>query len=77
MYRGKVWQTRYWDHIIRNEKDMNNHINYIHYNAVKHGLVESPFKWQYSSIHMYKEEGYYTEEWGVREKIVFKDDFGE
>ena len=37
-----VWQRRFWEHKIRNERDYENHCNYIHYNPVKHGLVSSP-----------------------------------
>jgi len=71
---GRVWQSRFWDHIIRNEKDLNNHIDYIHYNPVKHGLVKSPFEWKYSSIHEYKE--YYQTDWGKKE-FLFEGDYGE
>ena len=71
---GKVWQSRFWDHIIRNETDLNNHIDYIHYNPVKHGLVVSPFKWKFSSIHEFN--GYYPSDWGTNE-LLFGDDFGE
>jgi putative transposase len=48
-----VWQRRFWEHRIRNESDLNHHIDYIHYNPVKHGLVTRPVDWQYSSIHRY------------------------
>ena len=56
---GRVWQYRFWDHIIRDEDDMNRHIDYIHFNPVKHGLALSPFEWQHSSIHDYLKDGYY------------------
>ena len=72
---GKTWQNRYWDHIIRSQSDMNNHIDYIHYNPVKHGLVKNPFDWGYSSIHDFKEK--YTHDWGVKEKINIIGEFGE
>ena len=74
---GRIWQFRFWDHIIRNQDDLNNHIDYIHYNPVKHGLVRSPFEWKYSSLHDYVGRGYYPRDWGVREKIKFDGDFGE
>ena len=74
MSSGRVWQNRYWDHIIRDQNDLNNHLNYIHYNPVKHGLVKNPFDWKYSSIHDYKE--YYSVDWGINE-LLFDEDFGE
>jgi len=65
---GRVWQSRLWDHILRNEKDLNNHIDYIHYNPVKHSLVKSPFEWRYSTIHEYKE--YYQTDWGKKRVFI-------
>lgn len=56
---GKVWQNRFWDHIIRDQNDMNRHIDYIHYNPVKHQVINSPFEWKYSTINEYKNKGYY------------------
>jgi len=73
---GVVWQKRFWDHIIRNQEDMNRHIDYIHYNPVKHGLVESPFEWKYSSIHTYHKDGFYEDDWGKR-ATDFDGGFGE
>lgn len=71
---GRVWQNRYWDHIIKDQEDLNHHIDYIHYNPVKHGKVNSPFDWKHSSIHEFKH--IYSQEWGCK-KIDFKGDFGE
>ncbi len=45
-----LWQRRYWEHTIRDERDLENHINYIHINPVKHGYVDDPFQWELSSI---------------------------
>jgi len=73
---GVVWQKRFWDHIIRDQNDLNRHIDYIHYNPVKHGLVDSPSNWKYSSIHAYYEEGFYDKAWGKRE-MEYAGDFGE
>ena len=41
---GRLWQYRFWDHIIRDQTDMNRHIDYIHYNPVKHGRCANPFE---------------------------------
>jgi putative transposase len=74
---GKVWQNRFWDHIIRNQDDMNRHLDYIHYNPVKHSIVKDPFKYEYSSLMAYYKAGYYERNWGVVKKLSFKGDFGE
>lgn len=71
-----IWQRRFWEHIIRNELDYNNHINYIHYNPVKHGLVKQVSEWPWSSFHRYVKDGFYESEWGSNyEEIGFN--FGE
>jgi putative transposase len=72
---GRVWQNRFWDHIIRDENDLKLHLDYIHYNPVKHGLTRQPFDWQYSSIHAFKD--FYNSDWGVMEKMNFNGEFGE
>ena len=48
-----IWQRRFWEHRIRDERDFANHVQYIHHNPVKHGYVERPEDWPYSSIHRY------------------------
>ena len=74
---GKVWQNRYWDHITRDQDDLNKHIDYIHYNSVKHGYVKSPFDWKYSSINIFRKQGLYQDDWGIRDKLEFSDEYGE
>ncbi len=59
-----IWQRRFWDHMIRDEKDLAMHIEYIHYNPVKHGLVCRPGDWAWSSFHRYVRMGDYTSDWG-------------
>jgi putative transposase len=46
---GKVWQLRFWDHVIRDKEDMRRHVDYIHYNPVRHGLVDDPSVYALSS----------------------------
>ena len=46
-----VWQRRYWEHLIRDERDYARHVDYIHFNPVKHGYVQRAADWPYSSIH--------------------------
>ncbi len=58
-----VWQRRFWEHAIRNDEDYKRHVEYIHYNPVKHGLVTAPKKWIHSSFHKYVREGKYDTDW--------------
>jgi putative transposase len=58
-----VWQKRFWEHRIRSEEDLMHHVNYIHYNPVKHGLVRCPHQWQYSSFARWIERGFYRQDW--------------
>lgn len=53
------WQKRFWDHLIRDEKDFENHIHYIHYNPIKHGYVKNLDDWQYSSFGAWEQRGVY------------------
>ena len=57
-HRG-IWQKRFWEHQIRDERDLQSHIDYIHYNPVKHGLVGEVVNWPWSTYHKYIESGYY------------------
>lgn len=64
--KGKqaIWQHRYWEHQIRDETDFARHMDYIHYNPVKHGLAQSPAAWPYSSFGRYVKAGVYALDWG-------------
>jgi len=59
-----IWQRRFWEHTIRDERDYRFHCDYIHYNPVKHGLVKSPRDWPHSRFHEFVEKGLYPESWG-------------
>ncbi len=59
-----VWQRRYWEHTIYDWQDLKRHIEYIHYNPVKHGLVKAVVDWPWSSFHRYVAMGYYDKAWG-------------
>jgi putative transposase len=59
-----IWQRRFWEHAIRDASDYERHVDYIHYNPVKHGQVTRPADWPYSSFHRYVRGGIYTIEWG-------------
>ena len=51
-----IWQRRFWEHLIRDEKDFDAHIAYVHWNPVKHGHVADPDDWPFSSWHGWKRE---------------------
>jgi len=59
-----IWQRRYWEHRIRDEKDFARHVDYIHYNPIKHGYVIRSVDWPYSSIHRYIRQSVLTPDWG-------------
>jgi putative transposase len=58
-----IWQRRYWEHTIRDENDYSRHIEYVHINPVKHGLVKRVSDWPYSSFHRMVREGVFPEDW--------------
>jgi putative transposase len=59
-----IWQRRYWEHAIRDDDDLARHVDYIHYNPVKHGHVSQVSDWPYSSFHRYVEQGLLPSDWG-------------
>ncbi len=59
-----IWQRRFWAHLIVDQADFNNHVDYIHWNPVKHGWVKQVTDWRYSSFHKYVELGIYSNTWG-------------
>jgi putative transposase len=58
-----LWQRRYWEHTVRDEGDFVRHVDYIHYNPLKHGLVTRVRDWPYSSFHLYVRRGILPEDW--------------
>jgi putative transposase len=71
-----IWQRRFWEHAIRHEQDYEKHLNYIHYNPVKHGYVKSPTDWKFSSIHQYIADEILPVNWSC--EMDFKNEkFGE
>jgi putative transposase len=58
-----IWQRRYWEHLIRDEDDFAAHVDYIHYNPVKHGHVARAADWPHSSFHRYVQCGDLPEDW--------------
>jgi putative transposase len=60
-----IWQRRFWEHVIRDEIDLERHFHYIHYNPVKHGHVARVADWPYSSFHRCVKEGIYPRDWAA------------
>jgi putative transposase len=58
-----LWQRRFWEHTIRNERDYERHIDYIHFNPIKHGLVTRVRDWPHSSFHRYVRRGVLPVDW--------------
>lgn len=58
-----IWQRRFWEHTIRDEADYRTHLDYVHINPLKHGLVDRVRDWPYSSFHRYVERGVYALDW--------------
>ncbi len=64
-----IWQNRYWEHRIRDDEDMARHLDYIHWNPVRHGLVRRPGDWPWSSYGRFVEAGYYAGDWEPAEEF--------
>lgn len=62
---GTVWQRRFWEHMIRDERDFAAHYDYIHFNPVKHGYAPAPRDWPFSTFHRAVSEGRYSLDWGA------------
>jgi putative transposase len=65
-----IWQRRFWEHTIRDDCDYARHIDYIHFNPVKHGLVDRAADWPFSSFHRAVTQGLYPLEWTALEPAL-------
>ena len=72
-----LWQRRYWEHQIRNEADLQTHVDYIHFNPVKHGYVERATDWPHSSFHRFVRLGMLDKHWGCPRTGTAGGGFGE
>ena len=72
-----IWQRRFWEHTITTDDDLSRHVDYIHYNPVRHGLVKMARDWSWSSFRRYVREGYYDEDWGRASEYFGKEKLGE
>ncbi len=68
------WQRRFWEHRIRDERDLSAHLDYLHYNPVKHGLCRAPVEWPYSSLHRWISDGVYPPDWAAASEPDFGED---
>jgi putative transposase len=69
-----LWQRRFWEHLIRDADDFARHVDYIHSNPVKHGLVADPLDWRWSSIHAFARRGIIARDWKSRDPVGTFDD---
>ncbi|WP_030071981.1 REP-associated tyrosine transposase [Halomonas alkaliantarctica] len=74
---ASAWQRGFWEHAIRNEADWRHHMDYIHYNPVKHGWAKAPRDWPWSSFHSHVKNGWYQDNWGVNDTPPLVDIDGE
>ena len=68
-----LWQRRFWEHVVRDEKDHERHVNYIHYNPVKHKLVKKVSDWPYSTFHRYVREGILSSDWSSEPDNIYEE----
>jgi len=59
-----IWQRRYWEHLVRDEEDLRRHVDYVHFNPIKHGHVARLADWPHSSFHRWVGAGVYAGNWG-------------
>ncbi len=62
--KTNLWQSRYWEHLIRDDADLRRHVDYIHYNPVKHGHATRPAEWPHSSFRRHVQRGWLPGDWG-------------
>lgn len=68
-----IWQRRFWEHRIRNERDLIKHFDYVHFNPVKHGYARRVQEWPYSTFHRYAASGLYPGDWGGSPDLMSLD----
>ena len=68
-----IWQRRYWEHLTREERDLAAHVDYIHFNPVKHGHVNRAGDWPYSTFHRYVVDGRLPSDWGGDGVVVTRE----
>ncbi len=77
VFGSVVFGSRFWEHFIRDENDWRHHMDYIHYNPVKHGHAEKVIDWPHSTFHYHMRAGVYLADWAAGDCIVKDGGFGE
>jgi putative transposase len=67
-----LWQRRFWEHAIRDDRDYARHVDYIHFNPVKHGHAKRVVDWPYSTFHRYAMHGVYARDWAENTRLELK-----
>jgi putative transposase len=75
--QSTLWQHRYWEHLIRDESDYRRHVDYVHWNPVKHGYTMCAGDWPYSTFHRHVAAGIYPPDWGIDASVYVEDKLGE
>ena len=71
-----IWQLRYWEHMIHDERDYHGHVDYVHWNPVKHGYASRVIDWPYSALRRYVARGMYPSDWGGDGRVDDHENFG-
>jgi putative transposase len=69
-HEGSIWQRRFWEHIIIDDRDFHRHLDYLHWNPVKHGYVANAMDWPYSTSHRFVAQGLYPSNWGAAAALI-------
>jgi putative transposase len=69
-HESGLWQRRFWEHQIRDDADFARHVDYVHWNPVKHGLVARAVDWPYSTFRRFVRDGVYAPDWGLAESVA-------
>jgi putative transposase len=69
-----IWQRRFWEQVIRDEEDFARHVDYIHFNPVKHGLCQTPAQWPHSSLRDWIRRGVLPSDWGTSGAVGLASD---
>jgi putative transposase len=72
-----LWQRRFWEHTIRDDEDLRRHVEYVHFNPVKHGYVTRIREWPYSTFHHYVRLGVYPIDWAGGGMVAGGSEWGE
>ena len=59
----RLWQKRFWEHTMRDERDLAAHVDYVHINPVRHGYVARAADWPHSTFHRYVKNGLLPVDW--------------